>query len=205
MFQLLCLHAISAACFLVLLQPMSETFPCNLNPQDSESAVSSRCFHVSKETIQKESAARNPTILPFLLESYQRFSLFGQISKRRASVPRLNREVPSVFAFADECAGRNRCRSIQKVPACIWGARSPSCPPGSRGMPGMCFVYAACQGRLDETSPTGVHFSQGPLGVIFRRGSGSSDFPWLKELTWVWVKIKPPGIGPQVLAHVSIF
>ena len=24
-------------------------------------------------------------------------------------------------------------------------------------------------------------------------------------LIWVWVKVKPPGIGPQVLVHVSIY
>ena len=29
-----------------------------------------------------------------------------------------------------------------------------------------------------------------------------SDFRLSK---WVWVKIKPPGIGPQVLVHVSIY
>ena len=28
---------------------------------------------------------------------------------------------------------------------------------------------------------------------------------YLRPMVWVWVKIKAPGIGPQVLVHVSIY
>ena len=38
-----------------------------------------------------------------------------------------------------------------------------------------------------------------------KRSASAIDVVLRKFSIWVWVKIKPPGIGPQVLVHASIY
>ena len=83
-------------------------------------------------------------------------------------------------------------------------AKRPGSPLSPRGGDLMKPVLLA----MGEVKDAGLN--QRPSSAdglaFYRLGQGSKRLrTYLQIMIWVWVKIKPPGVGPQVLVHVSTY